>query len=122
MAGKFFTGQPLNGPDSECVKGFGEIALSKIYPGRISKARRATTTSWPPAGEFRLHLARHRRRRSASICDSQRSAQGRRPVDLASDAQFPAEQLEPHSDLLPCNQWERNGRVCASLLSEPPAW
>jgi mycofactocin radical SAM maturase len=33
MAAKFFTGLPLDGPDPECVKGFGEIALSKIEPG-----------------------------------------------------------------------------------------
>jgi mycofactocin biosynthetic radical S-adenosylmethionine protein MftC len=33
MAAKFFTGLPLDGPDPECVKGFGEIALSKTEPG-----------------------------------------------------------------------------------------
>ena len=27
MAAKFFTGLPLNGPDPECIKGFGEEAL-----------------------------------------------------------------------------------------------
>jgi mycofactocin radical SAM maturase len=37
MAAKFFTGLPLDGPDPECVKGFGEIALSKIEPGRSPK-------------------------------------------------------------------------------------
>ena len=36
MAAKFFTGLPLDGPDPECVKGYGEIALSKIEPGRTS--------------------------------------------------------------------------------------
>lgn len=36
MAAKFFTGLPLDGPDPECVKGYGEIALSKIEPGRVS--------------------------------------------------------------------------------------
>ena len=28
MAAKFFTGLPLDGPDPECVRGFGELALS----------------------------------------------------------------------------------------------
>ncbi|WP_244522769.1 hypothetical protein [Geodermatophilus africanus] len=27
MAAKFFTGLPLDGPDPECVQGFGEAAL-----------------------------------------------------------------------------------------------
>jgi mycofactocin radical SAM maturase len=33
MAAKFFTGLPLDGPDPECVKGFGEMQLSKVEPG-----------------------------------------------------------------------------------------
>jgi mycofactocin radical SAM maturase len=33
MAAKFFTGLPLDGPDPECVKGFGELALSTVTPG-----------------------------------------------------------------------------------------
>jgi mycofactocin radical SAM maturase len=30
MAAKFFTGLPLDGPDPECVKGFGEAALADV--------------------------------------------------------------------------------------------
>jgi len=30
MAAKFFTGLPLDGPDPECVQGYGETALSKL--------------------------------------------------------------------------------------------
>ncbi len=37
MAAKFFTGLPLDGPDPECVKGFGEMALSKVTPGASPK-------------------------------------------------------------------------------------
>ena len=37
MAAKFFTGLPLDGPDPECVKGYGELALSKITPGAAPK-------------------------------------------------------------------------------------
>ena len=29
MAAKFFTGLPLDGPDPECVRGFGELALAQ---------------------------------------------------------------------------------------------
>jgi len=37
MAAKFFTGLPLDGPDPECVKGYGEMALSKVTPGAAPK-------------------------------------------------------------------------------------
>jgi hypothetical protein len=30
MAAKFFTGLPLDGPDPECVRGFGEQALAEV--------------------------------------------------------------------------------------------
>ena len=30
MAAKFFTGLPLDGPDPECVQGYGELALSSV--------------------------------------------------------------------------------------------
>jgi mycofactocin radical SAM maturase len=30
MAAKFFTGLPLDGPDPECVRGFGELALTTV--------------------------------------------------------------------------------------------
>jgi mycofactocin radical SAM maturase len=33
MAAKFFTGLPLDGPDPECVKGFGERELAQVLPG-----------------------------------------------------------------------------------------
>ena len=32
MAAKFFTGLPLDGPDPECVRGFGEAALATAGP------------------------------------------------------------------------------------------
>jgi hypothetical protein len=37
MAAKFFTGLPLDGPDPECVRGFGEQALAE--PGRAALPR-----------------------------------------------------------------------------------
>jgi hypothetical protein len=33
MAAKFFTGLTLDGPDPECVKGFGERRLATVEPG-----------------------------------------------------------------------------------------
>jgi len=33
MAAKFFTGLPLDGPDPECVRGYGELALAGVAPG-----------------------------------------------------------------------------------------
>jgi mycofactocin radical SAM maturase len=33
MAAKFFTGLPLDGPDPECVKGYGEAALAGVAAG-----------------------------------------------------------------------------------------
>ncbi len=33
MAAKFFTGLPLDGPDPECVKGYGEVALAGVLAG-----------------------------------------------------------------------------------------
>jgi len=30
MAAKFFTGLPLDGPDPECVRGYGEAALAVV--------------------------------------------------------------------------------------------
>jgi mycofactocin radical SAM maturase len=37
MAAKFFTGLPLDGPDPECVKGFGEAALAAVAVGSAPK-------------------------------------------------------------------------------------
>jgi hypothetical protein len=37
MAAKFFTGLPLDGPDPECVRGFGETALSTVDGGIAPK-------------------------------------------------------------------------------------
>jgi mycofactocin radical SAM maturase len=37
MAAKFFTGLPLDGPDPECVQGYGEAALSSLAPGQAPR-------------------------------------------------------------------------------------
>jgi len=38
MAAKFFTGLPLDGPDPECVQGYGEMALSAVAPGQAPRS------------------------------------------------------------------------------------
>jgi radical SAM protein with 4Fe4S-binding SPASM domain len=59
MAAKFFTGLPLDGPDPECVKGYGEAALASVAAGSAPKpsldhSRRKpvalTLTARPPVG------------------------------------------------------------------------
>ena len=47
MAAKFFTGLPLDGPDPECVQGYGEAALAAVTPGAAPKPRRTTRTGPP---------------------------------------------------------------------------
>ena len=43
MAAKFFTGLPLDGPDPECVRGFGEQALAARPTMRRFRSRTSTT-------------------------------------------------------------------------------
>ena len=38
MAAKFFTGLPLDGPDPECVKGYGATALAALAPGTAPRS------------------------------------------------------------------------------------
>jgi radical SAM protein with 4Fe4S-binding SPASM domain len=38
MAAKFFTGLPLDGPDPECVRGFGEEALASVDAGAAPRS------------------------------------------------------------------------------------
>ena len=50
MAAKFFTGLPLDGPDPECVQGYGEQALAgdrvdpRRQPGPLQGQRRPATS------------------------------------------------------------------------------
>jgi hypothetical protein len=37
MAAKFFTGLPLDGPDPECVKGYGELQLTNVERESVPK-------------------------------------------------------------------------------------
>jgi mycofactocin biosynthetic radical S-adenosylmethionine protein MftC len=80
MAAKFFTGLPLDGPDPECVRGFGEVALAAADTGSAPR----------PAGDHshrvapRSAQARPRRQQPVPV------SIGPRPSDRASVA-YPAE-------------------------------
>jgi radical SAM protein with 4Fe4S-binding SPASM domain len=50
MAAKFFTGLPLDGPDPECVQGYGEAALGRertVPPQSQDHSRRGQTRNEP---------------------------------------------------------------------------
>ena len=60
MAAKFFTGLPLDGPDPECVKGYGETALAALgaTPGRRPQADQDHSTARPRARRGRIDPCR----------------------------------------------------------------
>lgn len=58
MAAKFFTGLPLNGPDPECVRGFGEEALAK---------RKQDNVIPRPEGDHSHHTERAVRKAGAPV-------------------------------------------------------
>ena len=65
MAAKFFTGLPLDGPDPECVQGYGEPALA--LRARQAQAQRSTTPAPEPArGRLPLTLLTVAARRSSA--------------------------------------------------------
>jgi mycofactocin radical SAM maturase len=79
MAAKFFTGLPLDGPDPECVRGFGQQALAVVD----------AATAPRPSGDH-SHRSGGARRRSGPVPVTI----GRRPADLLSPG-FPAAAGQP---------------------------
>jgi mycofactocin radical SAM maturase len=67
MAAKFFTGLPLDGPDPECVKGFGEARLAQVSPG--SAPRPSLDHSRPAPGGGDAVPVTLQRRRPDRACD-----------------------------------------------------
>ncbi len=63
MAAKFFTGLPLDGPDPECVQGYGESALAgeRSVPAASQDHSKANPTRNQPV---MLTLSRRGRRRA----------------------------------------------------------
>ncbi|MFD3505861.1 mycofactocin radical SAM maturase [Nocardia sp. NPDC058666] len=66
MAAKFFTGLPANGPDPECVQGYGEAALTA--PGRTIP-RPAVDHSRPVRAKTRVSLPLTVKRPPAKACN-----------------------------------------------------
>jgi len=66
MAAKFFTGLPANGPDPECVQGYGEAALA--MPGRTIP-RSAVDHSRPVRARSRVSLPLTVKRAPAKACN-----------------------------------------------------
>ena len=58
MAAKFFTGLPLDGPDPECVQGYGEDPLAERPADRAHLPRRSRTT--PGDGRWTMPLPARR--------------------------------------------------------------
>ena len=53
MAAKFFTGLPLDGPDPECVKGYGELQLANVAPGSAPRLVARPLPAGPGSGRRR---------------------------------------------------------------------
>jgi mycofactocin radical SAM maturase len=64
MAAKYFTGLPLDGPDPECVRGFGESALAAVPAGAVPPLSADHSHRTKPVA-LTLH-----RRRTDRACDS----------------------------------------------------
>ncbi len=93
MAAKFFTGLPLDGPDPECVQGYGEQALAGA---RAPSRRRARTTPGPnPTRNQPVMLQLLTRRPAAappvSACAESPLAGFAPPVSCAGEAREPLE-------------------------------
>ncbi|MFI5053463.1 MAG: mycofactocin radical SAM maturase [Acidimicrobiia bacterium] len=66
MAAKFFTGLPLDGPDPECVKGYGEAALMVVDP---RSAPRPSVDHSRDAAVISSVAVSLGRRRPTRVCD-----------------------------------------------------
>ena len=73
MAAKFFTGLPMDGPDPECVQGYGEGLLEaerNIPPASQDHSRvNGLAARKQPTGPVPLTLITTPPRRPRSLCD-----------------------------------------------------
>jgi mycofactocin biosynthetic radical S-adenosylmethionine protein MftC len=60
MAAKFFTGLPLDGPDPECVQGYGAAALAGVSPGAAPKPAQDHSHRTSPRSPVPVTIARSR--------------------------------------------------------------
>ena len=75
MAAKFFTGLPLDGPDPECVQGYGETALASVSSSSVAAPRPSvdhshrTAPARPRAAAGAVPVTIARRRPPSHDCD-----------------------------------------------------
>ena len=69
MAAKFFTGLPLDGPDPECVQGYGESALAAPNPPSWSPRAATSTTRTAAQSAGSRHMAGIPVHPPAKFCD-----------------------------------------------------
>ena len=73
MAAKFFTGLPMDGPDPECVQGYGEglLAVERAIPAPSQDHSRpkGLAARKQPTGPVQLTLVTTPPRRPTSLCD-----------------------------------------------------
>jgi mycofactocin radical SAM maturase len=88
MAAKFFTGLPLDGPDPECVQGFGETALLKIKDQKNALPKSSVDHTHQGArepkngmGPIRLTLGRRQGTAALNPADCPRGRPTAAPVD-----------------------------------------
>jgi len=80
MAAKFFTGLPLDGPDPECVRGFGEAALATAGAGSAPR----------PAGDHSHRVAPRSAQARSRAQQPVPVSIGPRPVETAAVAEAAA--------------------------------
>jgi hypothetical protein len=92
MAAKFFTGLPLDGPDPECVRGFGEQALAARDAGTaipksdVNHSRSAPRNSRGNSRTGRAPVPLTLTTRPDRACDASPLATGQGTADLAPAA------------------------------------
>ncbi|EOM77508.1 mycofactocin radical SAM maturase [Rhodococcus rhodnii] len=69
MAAKFFTGLPMDGPDPECVQGFGEVALAADRTVPAAAVDHSRTGRRRTGAPVRLTLLATPPRRPTTACD-----------------------------------------------------
>jgi hypothetical protein len=60
MAAKFFTGLPLDGPDPECVQGYGESALASVSGAVPKPSEDHSHRTSPRSGPVPVTIGRRR--------------------------------------------------------------
>ena len=89
MAAKFFTGLPLDGPDPECVRGYGAEALKAADPSSAPRPALDHSHRGPVRGQA-VPLTIGRRPPGAAAATRQRPSRRRRRAGRATRTRWPA--------------------------------